>query len=403
MLKNKIVISGTGCALADFLYTKISFASKAFQDYASKKAGDGGLSPGRLVFVEELERFAGELYPFILSEITNRETFNAFNIGGPALVSLIHASQLLPASGFDVNFYGCTGDDDTGRLIRSFLRRTRLGLDHYITLHNRKTPFTDVLSDLSYGNGQGERSFISNIGCAWNYLPEMLPGSFFNSDIVCFGGTALVPNLHDHLTSLLQRAKSSGSLTVVNTVFDFRNERMNPGKPWPLGTTSESLKLTDMLIMDCEEAIKISGQQSIEQAALYFSEQSYSAFIITNGSKALFAYSNGSVFKPMKLSQFPVSSAIVAELGNRAPGVGDTTGCGDNFAGGIVASMACQLARYQPGDFDLKEALAWGVASGGFACFYLGGTYNEQKTGEKSEQIRRYKTAYLKQINGHGL
>jgi len=30
-------------------------------------------------------------------------------------------------------------------------------------------------------------------GAAWDYLPERLDGDFFSSDIVVFGGTALVP------------------------------------------------------------------------------------------------------------------------------------------------------------------------------------------------------------------
>jgi len=43
---NKITISGTGCALADLIYNRVSFASPEFQKYTSKQNGDGGLSPG---------------------------------------------------------------------------------------------------------------------------------------------------------------------------------------------------------------------------------------------------------------------------------------------------------------------------------------------------------------------
>ena len=48
----KITISGTGCALADYLFTNVSFHTDAFQKYQSKMPGDGGLSPGKLVFAE---------------------------------------------------------------------------------------------------------------------------------------------------------------------------------------------------------------------------------------------------------------------------------------------------------------------------------------------------------------
>ena len=65
----KIVISGTGCALADFLNTKISFDSRFFKKYLSAKSGDGGLEPGKLVFTEELEKFSGKPFQEILKEI----------------------------------------------------------------------------------------------------------------------------------------------------------------------------------------------------------------------------------------------------------------------------------------------------------------------------------------------
>ncbi len=49
---NKIIISGAGCAIADLIYNRVSFASPGFQKYISKQNGDGGLSPGKLVFTE---------------------------------------------------------------------------------------------------------------------------------------------------------------------------------------------------------------------------------------------------------------------------------------------------------------------------------------------------------------
>ena len=60
MSKKKIIISGTGCALADYLYTGVKFSSPEFEKYLSKQSGDGGLSPGKLVFTEELEKFSSK-------------------------------------------------------------------------------------------------------------------------------------------------------------------------------------------------------------------------------------------------------------------------------------------------------------------------------------------------------
>ncbi len=398
-MSRKIVVAGTGCALADYLYTGVRFDSPAFLKYLSHKDGDGGLTPGKLVFTEELEKFSGTPYAEICKELTGGEAPAAFNIGGPGLVSLINTSQLLNKENFETHFYGGTGNDDTAERIYEMVRKTPLKIDHYRKISEKRTPFTDVLSDITYDNNHGERTFINNIGAAWDYSPDFLGDDFFDADIVCFGGTALVPQIHDNLTSLLRLAKQNGCLTVVNTVFDFRNEKLHPGQPWPLVDTPESYQFIDVLIMDCEESLKISGKKSIEDAAVYFISQNVTALVITNGSRELYAYSNGDLFEKTELMKLPVSKKVTEDL-TRDPGLkGDTTGCGDNFTGGIIASLAMQLLFEEIGKFNFTDALSWGVASGGFACFYVGGTYIEKSEGEKRKIVQEFKEGYIQQIN----
>ena len=94
-----------------------------------------------------------------------------FNVGGPSLVSLIHASQLLDRDNFEVRYFGTTGKDETARRIFDIVRTTPLNTDNYLSFGSRSTPFTDVLSDPSYDGGHGERTFINNIGASWEYSP----------------------------------------------------------------------------------------------------------------------------------------------------------------------------------------------------------------------------------------
>ncbi len=397
-MSRKIIVAGAGCALADYLYTGVRFNTPHFQRYASHKTGDGGLTPGQLVFTEELEKFSGTLYSEICHEITGGQSPDAFNIGGPGLVSLINASQLLDKKDFEVRFYGGTGSDDTAVLIDEMVRKTPLNTDHYRQISEKNTPFTDVLSDITYDNNHGERTFVNNIGAAWDYTPDLLGDDFFEANIVCFGGTALVPQIHDNLTSLLTRAKQHGCLTVVNTVFDFRNEKKNPEQPWPLVDTPEDYRLIDVLILDCEESLKISGQRTIAGAADYFIHQNIGALIITNGAKELYAFSNGNLFEKTGLLRLPVSKKVNEEFLRNPALKGDTTGCGDNFAGGVIASLAMQLKTSAIGLFNLTEAVAWGVASGGFTCFYVGGTYIEKSDGEKLGIVQAFKNEYINQI-----
>ena len=398
MFHDKINISGTGCALADFLYNGISFTNQDFKKYLSIKPGDGGLSPGKLVFTEELERFAGKSYPDIVKEIMGNRQPDAFNVGGPSLVSLIHASQLLDRQDYDVRFFGIAGADETAEKIAEILSRTPLDTQNYLFAPDSITPFTDVLSDPEYDHGHGERTFINNIGAAWKYSPEQLTDQFFNSDMVCFGGTALVPQIHDNLTHLLEKARNSGCITLVNTVFDFRNEKRNPGQPWPLVKHKEDFSLIDLLIMDGTEAICISGCKNLEEAATFFTSTGVSSFIITNGAQELIAWSGGGLFKNSDRIKLPVSLKVTHELMSNPMRKGDTTGCGDNFAGGIIASVAWQLKDKKRGDFDLFAALAWGVASGGFCCFTVGGTFVESYPGQKREEIQSLQQDYLNQI-----
>jgi mannitol-1-phosphate 5-dehydrogenase len=398
MNQGKIIISGTGCALADFLYNGISFNSSGFKKYLSEKAGDGGLSPGKLVFTEELEKFSNLLYQEIKRDIIGDCPPGAINVGGPSLVSLIHASQMLNITEYEVRFYGIAGKDETADKIFKIVRETPLNIENYNVTKRKATPFTDVLSDTEFDNGHGERTFINNIGAAWEFSPKHLDNSFFNSQIVCFGGTALVPQIHDNLTVLLAKAKKNKCITVVNTVFDFRNEKNNPNKPWPLGKSKESYGLIDILIMDREEALRISGRYTIEEAALFFTTTGVFSFIITNGANYIHLWSGGGLFEKQELIRLPVSKKVTNEIKMNPGHKGDTIGCGDNFAGGIIASLAWQLKTLTKGQFNLIETISWGVASGGFTCFTIGGTYLEKTTGEKFLKVQEFQREYLKQI-----
>jgi sugar/nucleoside kinase (ribokinase family) len=394
-MSDKISVSGTGCCLVDVLYNNVDFKSDTITKYFSKERGDGGLSPGKLVFQEEFEKYSGISLDNFINRITGGRKHDKINVGGPSIVSLINAAQLTDREKCEVRYYGRAGNDINGKYLNSALRKTPVLLDDFNLIEDR-TPSTIVLSDPSYDNGHGERMFLNSIGAAWNYYPDDLDNGFFDSDIIIFGATALVPNIHDNLTSLLKKSKSRDSITIVNTVFDFRNEKTNPSKKWPLGESDESYQLIDLLITDKEEALRLSGESHINLAIKFFLEKRVSSFIITNGSSDIITYSDGSFFHSSPVTLLPVSQAIKNQLETYSKG--DTTGCGDNFAGGVIASIVDQITTGIK-KFDLVETCSWGVVSGGFACFYIGGTYFEEKSGEKMERIKPYYESYKKQIS----
>jgi sugar/nucleoside kinase (ribokinase family) len=150
--------------------------------------------------------------------------------------------------------------------------------------------------------------------------------------------------------------------------------------------------------MDCEEAMKISGMASIDEAARFFASTRVSSFIITNGANQLYAKSNGALFEKTEMLQFPVSKMIALEIKANPELRGDTTGCGDNFAGGIISSLALQLKNTAKGTFNLTDAISLGISSGGFCCFTVGGTYLEPFSGEKRQRIQAIQEDYKKQL-----
>jgi len=163
-----------------------------------------------------------------------------------------------------------------------------------------------------------------------------------------------------------------------------------------MGDSDESYLYIDLLIADKEEALRLSGENSMDLAAEFFIGRKLTSFIITNGPEDILVYSDGRFFKPGQLKYLPVSALIRKELKDKRSG--DTTGCGDNFTGGIIASVVKQFNAgiKHP---DLYEACSWGIVSGGFTCFYMGGTFFENTPGEKIGLIMPYHDSYKKQIS----
>jgi sugar/nucleoside kinase (ribokinase family) len=280
-----------------------------------------------------------------------------------------------------------------------FLQGIDIDLSGYIELDGT-TPFTYVLSDPSYHGGKGERAFVNNIGVGWDYTPEVVPDSFYDADILLYGATAIVPGLHTGLGSMLERGRAAGKINVVTTVYDFLNESKDPAGRWPMGSSDESYRCIDLLITDMEEALRLSGAAAQDEAAEFFAAHGAGATIITNGAEDIHVRVNQGRFAASGIHHMPVCTAVDDDIERNPASAGDTTGCGDNFAGGVLSSVAVQLSDGKDGAIDILDAVAWGAASGGFARFSVGGLYRENEPGEKERRVRHYRDRYRAQT-GH--
>jgi sugar/nucleoside kinase (ribokinase family) len=374
----------------------VKYNDKAFKEVMSINKGDGGLIEGGLVFSEDIEVFVGKPYKSILKELTKGKFPDVVNLGGPAVVALAHASQILNLDNVEVSFYGAVGDDKEAEKVRSAINSTPL-IPLLHTIKDQRTATTDVFDDPSQRNGKGERSFINTIGAANYFDPEALPPSFYDADIVLLGGTALVPPLHDGLHFVLEQAKEKGCITVVGTVYDFRNEKKSPTTNWPLGK-KESYPLIDLLITDEKEALRLSGTQKVEDAAAVLISYGLSALIITRGALDMLVYSNGNLISPSNLLSMPVSH-YMDDLMEKDPSLRkDTTGCGDNFVGGVLVALAKHQLKHSKEQITMSQICAYGAASGGLTCTYHGGTYYEKESGEKAKLLKPVVEAYLKSL-----
>ena len=389
-------ISGTGCCLVDSIYMNCHYSSQEFSPYWSKQRGDGGLIEGGLVFREDLETFSEKSFSEILNSLTQGRTPHIINLGGPAIIALVHVAQVFTQDDVEVSFYGAIGDDANGNVIRSKL--LNVPIQTYLKrIEGEPTPTTDVFDDPQSREGKGERSFINTIGAAASFSEQDLPDSFYDSDIILLGGTALVPNLHDASHTILEKAKKSGCITVVSTVYDFRNEKAHPEKPWPIGEHS-SYQHIDLLVTDQEEALRLSGKVDIYEAADTLISFGIGALIITRGAHDILIWSGGNLLEEHDLTSYPVS-AYIDELMAKDPSLRkDTTGCGDNFIGGILIALAGQLKSGKTKDLDILDLSAWGASSGGFTCTYHGGMYEESLQGEKASCIAPAVKAYKETV-----
>ncbi len=389
-------IAGAGCCLIDSIYMNCSYQEESFCTSWSRERGDGGLIEGGLVFREDIEEFTGKSFPGILESLTGGRPPDIVNLGGPAIIALVHAAQMLMDEEVSVSFHGATGDDENARIIRDRLSNVDLEASLKI-LKDLPTSTTDVFDDPSSRAGKGERSFINTIGAAGSFTSADLPDSFFDADIVLLGGTALVPAFHDELHTVLRRVKEKGGITIVGTVYDFRNEKAHPDRPWPLGGHG-SYRYIDLLVTDQEEALRLSGREDIFEAAETLISFGIGSLIITRGALDILLWSGGSLLQKQELTSFPVSAYIDDLIAGDPSLRKDTTGCGDNFMGGVLVSFARQLSSGKTENLDLIDLCAWGASSGGFTCMYHGGMYDEKVRGEKAAQIipavKAYKAEY---------
>jgi sugar/nucleoside kinase (ribokinase family) len=365
--------------------------------------------PVNIVFREDLEKYAACNLDQVFTRMGIRNLLSERNIGGPAIVALASASQIALPAVAKFAFFQSRGDDANGDYIAAGLRKyaPAVNLDHYRMVQGT-TAETTVLSDPWWDDCAGERTFIHTVGTAGSYDPGNLPSSFFEGDILLFGATALTPNIHVGLGELLRRGRREGRFNIVSTVFDFISENRSPSEPWPMGDGTDSYRLIDLLVADKTEALRLSGADSVATAAGQFMRWGLSALIVTNGTQPVtfYATEDSCLFHAVSVRTLPAVGHVAGAVIRGEIPYGDTTGCGDNFAGGVLASIIDQL-RTGDSRCDLAHAVILGCAAGASACYHCGGLTRQKFPGEKRNRVNaileRYRNDLEKDRSHHSV
>ncbi|HVO20715.1 MAG TPA: carbohydrate kinase family protein [Anaeromyxobacter sp.] len=390
-------ISGVGCCVLDALYDVSPGEGEAcMARHLSREHGDGGLVRGAAVLRRSLEAFAGRPVAELVAEIGGGAPAN-LKLGGVAAAAAIAAAQLLSGEGIEVRLYGNLSDDEDGALVRRLLARTPVSTDRMGTRAGR-FPRTYILNDRD-AHGHGERSFICETGTseALAVAPGELDRDFFRSEVTLFSAMWWEPLLHADLTRLLRECKRAGSVTVVSTAFD--PARGPVRSRWALGDSDEAYRYVDALVMDRAEALLHSGEADLGPALDFYRRAGVGACVVTQGVDPVHYWSRGGTFARAD-GQLPIPEAILRDKATGELPTGDSVGCGDNFAGGMVASIALQLRGGR--GLSLPEAVFLGNLAGGIASTHSGGVLDERRPGEKRELVERYRRPYQAQLAGVG-
>ena len=386
-------ISGVGCCVLDVLHDVPPGEGEArMARYLSRVAGDGGLVRGGAVLRSALEERFGRPVAEVVADVAGSAR-STITLGGVAAAGLIAAAQLLRGEGIDVRFYANLSDDEDGALVRRLLSRTPLSMERVGWRHGRY-PKTHILNERGDG-GTGERTFIAEAGVSEELAlaPEDLDRAFFESEVALFSAIWWEPRLCSRLTSLLAECKRAGAVTVVGTAFD--PSRSDDRSRWALGDSDEAYRYVDALVVNQTEALLHSGETELGRALEFFRRAGVGACVVTEGVDPVLYWSGGRPFAPAD-GRLPIPEAILRDKASGALPTGDSVGCGDNFAGGVVASVALQ--RKAGRALDLREAVLLGNLSGGIASTHAGGVFYERHPGEKRELLRKYRLLYERQL-----
>ncbi len=253
-------------------------------------------------------------------------------MGGSCNIFACQAAKL----GLRTAVLGRVGGDDFGRLI---LRRLQqCGVD---------TRFVKVDLSLKTGLGvalcpPGDRAILTYVGTIDAIYPEDVRDEILSmTRHVHHASYYLHTHLRPALPEIFARARRLGATTSLDTNWD-------PSERWD-SELEQTFPFTDLLLPNEQEALHISRQDRLEDAAAYFLNQGVHMVAVKQGARGAAA------FGPQGSCQMAVTPV----------NGGDSIGAGDSFDAGF-------LAGWLRGS-TLRQCLAIANACGRAVAAQIGG------------------------------
>jgi sugar/nucleoside kinase (ribokinase family) len=243
----------------------------------------------------------------------------------------------LAGLGETVYFVGVVGDDEFGRFCIRHLEEK--GVDtRFVKIE--PTIKTGVTLSLST---QKDRALLTYMGAIPDLTPDVFPEEVYtHAKHLHFGSFYLQQKMQPHWKTVFSQAQQHGITTSFDTGWA-------PDNNWHTSEILEILPYTNLFIPSEDEFLNIFSCQTIEQAIAKL-PKTRGAVAVKRGSKgAAIIGPDGMIIHKRPFNVVPI----------------DTTGAGDSFNAGLIASYLKRL--------DFENSLDFANACGALATQRIGG------------------------------
>ncbi|HJY32804.1 MAG TPA: carbohydrate kinase family protein [Actinomycetota bacterium] len=261
-------------------------------------------------------------------------------VGGSGAIVATGAARL----GLRVAFCGVVGDDPFGLFLRNELERRGVNLEGLVVDAARPTGVTVVLAR------PNDRAILTHAGTIADLRTDQIDRARLErARHVHVSSYFLQQSLAPELPELFERVRAGGGTTSVDPNWD-------PSERWD-GGLRDLLGHTDVFLPNATEASRIAGIAELDDAVLALAERA-GVVVAKNGADGALAAHGERLVRA-------AAPTIDAH---------DTTGAGDAFDAGYLASMLA-------GD-PLERSLAIANACGALSTRALGGVDSQPTMDE---------------------